>query len=75
MHIVICLLQYLCSFQLLKRFNNDWKKMEKEVKDLDSEKTARALNRVKNRYGGLPGEEDLQGAARALNRLQTVYRL
>lgn len=48
--------------------------MEKEVKDLDSEKTARALNRVKNRYGGLPGEEDLQGAARALNRLQTVYR-
>ena len=48
--------------------------MEKQVKELDSEKTARALNRVKYRYGGYPGEEDLQGAARALNRLQSVYR-
>ena len=49
--------------------------MEKEVKELDGEKTARALNRVKYRYGGYPGEQDLQGAARALNRLQNVYRL
>lgn len=48
--------------------------MEKEIKELDAEKTARDLKRVKRRYGGLPKEEDLQGAARALNRLQTVYR-
>ena len=64
----------LTVIQVLKRFNVEWKKMEKEIKALDSEKTARNLNRVKRRYGGLPGEEDLQGAARALNRLQTVYR-
>ena len=48
--------------------------MEKDIKAVDSEKTARDLKRVKRRYSGLPSEEDLQGAARALNRLQTVYR-
>ena len=49
--------------------------MEDEIKSVEGTKTYRALNRVKNRYGGTPGEEDLQGAARALNRLQAVYRL
>ena len=52
--------------------------MEKQVKELDGSgngwKTAQELNKVKRHYGGLPNEEDLQGAARALNRLQTVYR-
>ena len=49
--------------------------MEDEIKSVEGTKTYRALSRVKNRYGGTPGEEDLQGAARALNRLQAVYRL
>ena len=58
----------------MKRFNHDWKKMEDELKAVDATKTYRALSRVKSRYGGAPGEDDLQGAARALNRLQSVYR-
>ena len=49
--------------------------MEDEIKSVEGTKTYRALSRVKNRYGGAPGEEDLHGAARALNRLQAVYRL
>ena len=61
--------------QLLKRFNHDWKKLEEEIKGVDAVKTYRAISRVKNRYGGAPDEQDLQGAAKALNRLQAVYRL
>ena len=49
--------------------------MEDELKAVDATRTQRALTRVKSRYGGAPGEDDLQGAARALNRLQSVYRL
>ncbi len=33
------------------------------------------LKKVKNRYGGLPTDSDLQGAAKALNRLQEIYKL
>ena len=33
------------------------------------------LKKVKSRYGGLPTDTDLQGAARALNRLQDIYKL
>ena len=61
-------------FQILKRFNHDWNKMEEEIKHINGPKTLKALNRVKNSYGGGPTEGDLQGAARALNRLQSVYR-
>lgn len=61
-------------YQILKRFNHDWKKMEEEIKSVEGIKTFRALSRVKNKYGGAPGDQDLQGAARALNRLQAVYR-
>ena len=32
------------------------------------------LNRVKRKYGGMPEEKDLQGAAKALNRLHDIYR-
>ena len=49
--------------------------MEEQLKAVDATKTTRALSRVKSRHGGAPGEEDLQGAARALNRLQSTYRL
>ena len=49
--------------------------MEEEIKSVEGIKTFRALSRVKNKYGGAPGDQDLQGAARALNRLQAVYRL
>jgi hypothetical protein len=32
------------------------------------------LKKVKTKFGGLPGDGDMQGAAKALNRLQEVYR-
>ena len=33
------------------------------------------LKKVKTKFGGLPSDTDLQGAAKALNRLQEIYRL
>ena len=33
------------------------------------------IRKIRTRYGGLPTEADLQGAAKALNRLQEIYRL
>ena len=66
---------FFLAFFGFQRFNHDWKKMEDELKAVDATRTQRALSRVKSRYGGAPGEDDLQGAARALNRLQSVYRL
>ena len=33
------------------------------------------LRKVRKKHGGMPTEADLQGAAKALNRLQEVYKL
>ena len=36
--------------------------------------TISELKRVKTKFGGLPNDGDLQGAAKALNRLQEMYK-
>lgn len=37
--------------------------------------TLQDLRKIRNKHGGLPTEADLQGAAKALNRLQDMYKL
>ncbi len=36
--------------------------------------TLAELKKVKTKFGGLPNDADLQGAAKALNRLQEIYK-
>merc|ERR1712038_169999 len=66
----------LNSYLLIKRLTSDWK----EVKELVSVKTGEAVishltNRTEERALRWPSEEDLNGAAVALTRLQDTYNL
>ena len=36
--------------------------------------TVKELNRMKRKFGAMPNDGDLQGAASALNRLHSIYR-
>ena len=66
----------LNSYLLIKRLTSDWK----EVKELVSVKTGEAVisyltNRTEERALRWPSEEDLNGAAVALTRLQVRFSL
>ncbi|XP_059092577.1 prolyl 4-hydroxylase subunit alpha-2-like [Tigriopus californicus] len=63
------------NYQVLKRLNVYFKKVEEATKAVDTKKTLQELRKVRNKHGGLPTEADLQGAAKALNRLQDMYKL
>ena len=61
-------------YQLLKRLNFDLKKLESSLKGFDTSGTVLEVKRIARKFGGLPNESDLHGAAKALNRLQDIYR-
>ena len=44
------------------------------IEDFFISETLSELKKVKSKYGGLPNDGDLQGAAKALNRLQEMYK-
>lgn len=62
------------AYKLMKRFSVDWKKIEEDLKNNDWTETEFALKR-KRLSPVTPREDDLNGSAQSLIRLQDVYEL
>ena len=59
----------------MRRFNYDLKIIENEAKKISYQEMSNIFHYVKSIYGNtVPTNNDLQGAARALIRLQVMYR-
>ena len=59
----------------MRRFNYELKIIENEAKKISYQEMSNIFHYVKSIYGNtVPTNNDLQGAARALIRLQVMYR-
>ena len=59
----------------MRRFNYEFKIIENEAKKISYQEMSNIFHYVKSIYGNtVPTNNDLQGAARALIRLQVMYR-
>jgi len=63
------------NYQMLKRLLVHWKKLEEEMKNIDTKPSLSELKKLKHKYGGMPTNNDLTGAAKALIRLRSTYNL
>ena len=63
------------NYQLLKRITVYWNNVEQAIGKVDRKGTLARMKKLKGRHGKLPTEEDLKGAAKAINKLQDVYKL
>ena len=63
------------NYQMLKRLLVYWKNMEDSVKKIDTKVALADLKKIKHRHGGMPTDRDLQGAAKALIRLRSTFKM
>jgi len=63
------------NYQLLKRITVYWNNVEQAIEKVDRKGTLTRMKKLRSRHGKLPTEEDLKGAAKAINKLQDVYNL
>ena len=64
-------------FQILKRFESTWGKMNKEFKKAYKNKTTHNLSIAQTIFDKMAvatSDDDVEGAARGLIRLQKLYR-
>jgi len=63
------------NYQMLKRLLVYWKTLEEDMKKIDTKPGLSELKKLKHKYGGMPTNNDLTGAAKALVRLRSTYNL
>ena len=63
------------NYQLLKRITVYWNNVEQAIEKVHRKGTLTRMKKLRSRHGKLPTEEDLKGAAKAINKLQDVYNL
>merc|ERR1719464_582140 len=63
------------NYQMLKRLLLYWKTLEEDMKKIDTKPGLSELKKLKHKYGGMPTNNVLTGAAKALVRLRSTYNL
>jgi len=63
------------NYQMLKRLLVYWKNLEEDMKKIDTKPSLSELKKLKHKYGGMPTNNDLTGAAKALIRLRSTYNI